>query len=382
MERVYRTALSVVPGMNPLVLAGLLKLVPRSEELWAVFREGGRRSVALVGSERSARWREFCRGRSPREIYRDVVRGGTKVVLPEDDTYPVGLREIYDPPPILFQRGEPPPPGAPHVALVGARKATSYGKRVAELLGYGVGERGGVVVSGAAYGVDGRAHRGCLQAEGFTLAVLGCGIERAYPPGHRELIGEIAGKGCVLSEFPLHVPPLPWHFPHRNRIIAGLSHVVVVVEAGEKSGALITAELALEEGREVMAVPGPITSPFSEGSNRLILHGAKPVCSVEDIWEELPESLRRRNDAIKGHEAGGSEETNAGQADPLREFIVGCLGEGTMDLDSIAARSGRGTGEILAVLASLQLEGVVTVVEGGRFCLSTASGKINNFSVH
>jgi len=202
-------------------------------------------------------------------------------------TYPTLLRGIPDPPPALWLRGDAPEEllTRPSVAIVGARACSSYGRSVARSLGRELAAAGLVVVSGLARGVDGEAHRGALDVGGITVAVLGCGIDRDYPAAHRELARRIVENGLIVSEYEPGVEPAPWRFPARNRIIAGLCAATVVVEARERSGALITADFALEDGREVMVVPGEITSAVSAGSNALLRLGATPVTAASDVLE-------------------------------------------------------------------------------------------------
>ncbi|MFO7571996.1 MAG: DNA-processing protein DprA [Gaiellaceae bacterium] len=206
-----------------------------------------------------------------------------------DTAFPALLAAIHDPPPQLYLResGDPVILESPCVAVVGARSCSSYGRSVARSLGRDLAAAGLVVVSGMARGIDGEAHRGALDAGGLTVAVLGCGIDRDYPAAHAELARRIGERGLVVSEYEPGVEPAPWRFPARNRIIAGLSRATVVVEARERSGALITADFALEEGREVLAVPGEITSALSAGTNALLRLGATPVTRVEDVLEAL-----------------------------------------------------------------------------------------------
>jgi DNA processing protein len=197
------------------------------------------------------------------------------------------LRAIHDPPACLYVRGEAPDDvlERPAVAVVGARACSGYGALVARMLGKELAAAGLVVVSGLARGIDGEAHRGALAAGGITVAVLGCGADRDYPAAHARLAAGIRAHGLVVSEYPAGTEPAPWRFPARNRIIAGLCAATVVVEARERSGALITTDFALEEGREVLAVPGEITSPLSAGTNALLRLGATPVTSAQDILE-------------------------------------------------------------------------------------------------
>ncbi|OFW69518.1 MAG: DNA protecting protein DprA, partial [Actinobacteria bacterium RBG_19FT_COMBO_54_7] len=288
MEEAYRAALACIPGMNILALPRLIEMAGGPTTLWNIFENGGGRAAALVGSEKAAQFKEASRSSHPGMVLKELKRHGIRVMFPGGPDFPERLTSIYDPPAVLFMKGNQLPHQGMYVAVVGARRASGYGKWVAETLAAQLAGLGIVVVSGAAYGVDACAHLGCLKASGFTAAVLGCGIDRIYPAEHEKLFQNIENSGCIVSEYPPGAEPLAWHFPHRNRIIAGLSHAVVVVEAAEKSGALITADMALEEGREVLAVPGPINSFLSLGTNALIQKGAKLVRSIEDICDELP----------------------------------------------------------------------------------------------
>ncbi len=268
-------------------------------------------------------------------------------------TYPALLAAIYDPPPQLWIRGD----GdlavleRPCLALVGARSCSSYGRAVARSLARDVAAAGAVVVSGLARGIDGEAHRGALEAGGVTVAVLGCGIDRDYPAAHRELARSIVESGgLVLSEYEAGVEPAPWRFPARNRIIAGLSHVTVVIEARQRSGALITADFALEQGREVMAVPGEITSALSAGSNGLLRQGAAPVTRTQDVLEAL-----------------GIEEPTAPVATTESEVaraVLSVLVEQASTTDELVRATGLDAGSVAAALVELELSGRVSGAEG------------------
>jgi len=201
--------------------------------------------------------------------------------------YPDLLAEIPDPPVGLFYLGEIPGGSLPRAAIIGSRRCSEYGLQTARRFGAALSRRGVVVVSGMARGIDSMAHRGAIDGEGFTMAVLGCGVDICYPPENRALRDDIAENGCVISEYPPGVNPHPSYFPARNRIISGLSQVLVVAEAGKKSGTLITVDQALEQGRDVMAVPGNITNKYSDGTNSLIKQGAEPACSHEDVMQML-----------------------------------------------------------------------------------------------
>ncbi len=210
-----------------------------------------------------------------------------------DVRYPVLLRNIPDPPPVLYVDGELEPVDVQAVAIVGSRHATLYGIRIARTLAEELSRLGFTIVSGMARGIDRMAHEGAIAAGGRTLAVLGCGLDVAYPPDHTQLRAQVAEAGALLTEFPLGSPPLAAHFPRRNRILSGLSLGVIVVEAAEGSGSLITAKLAAEQGREVFAVPGPIDAPTSRGTHGLLKQGAKLTETVDDILDELLPQLEQ-----------------------------------------------------------------------------------------
>ena len=264
--------------------------------------------------------------------------------------YPELLAAIYDPPRRLFLRGSRPQLLAgPCIAIVGARACSPYGAQVARALGRTLATAGAVVVSGLARGVDGEAHRGALEACGSTVAVLGCGIDRDYPQVHAGLARRIAETGLIVSEYAPGVEPAPWRFPARNRIVAGLSRAVVVVEARERSGALITAEFALEEGREVLAVPGEITSALSAGTNALLRQGAAPLLVPEDVLAAVGLEIPATVPAAPGGAAGD---------------VLSALRDAADDVDGLARRTGFPPAEVAAILAMLELEGVVHGADG------------------
>lgn len=240
-----------------------------------------------VEQPRSARYASFVRGFDEQAYRALLVERGLRFLGRADPAFPPLLRAIHDPPVGLFLRGDAEPEllARPTVAVVGARACSAYGSQVARALGRELAGAGLVVVSGLARGIDGAAHRGAVEAGGVTVAVLGCGIDRDYPASHRDLARGIAERGLIVSEYAPGVEPAPWRFPARNRIIGGLAGATVVVEARERSGALITADLALEEGRDVLAVPGEITSALSKGTNALLRSGATPLTAAADVLE-------------------------------------------------------------------------------------------------
>jgi DNA processing protein len=266
--------------------------------------------------------------------------------------YPALLRHIPDPPTRLWIRGDAELAllDRPALAIVGARACSGYGRSVARLLATEAAAAGAVVVSGMARGVDGEAHRGALAVQGTTIAVLGCGVDRDYPAAHAELARAIvAGGGLMVSEYEPGVEPAPWRFPARNRIIAGLTRATVVVEARERSGALITADFALEDGREVLAVPGEITSALSDGTNALLRLGATPATSVADVLEAM---------GLAPRPASGLPD------DPASQAVLAALDAGAATLDELGRTTGLEPGELAGALTLLELAHVVSVEDG------------------
>jgi DNA processing protein len=305
----------------------------------------------LVGEPRSARFAAFKAGFDAR-AERERLRGlGFRFVGRSEPDYPSLLRTIHDPPPGLFLRGtaELALLGRPAVAIVGARACSPYGRQVARRLAGELAGAGLVVVSGLARGVDAEAHRGALESGGVTVAVLGCGIDRDYPAANRELARRVAEAGLVVSEYAPGVEPAPWRFPARNRIIAGLCAATVVVEARERSGALITADFALEEGREVFAVPGEITSSLSAGSNALLRLGATPLTCAQDVLESFGLAVAPAAEPELGS-------TAAAVLRQVREAAAGA--------DELARATGLSAGDLAVALTELELAGVVAEEEG------------------
>jgi DNA processing protein len=286
-------------------------------------------------------------------------RNGIECVLVTESRYPPALRYISDPPPVLWVRGCVSVFDATSVAIVGSRSGSPYALAVAERLSADLSARGLIVTSGLARGVDSAAHRGALSIGGRTLAVLGCGVDVAYPSEHRSLMADIAQTGAVVSELVPGTPPQAQFFPRRNRIISGLSKAVVVIEAGEKSGSLITARCALEQGRDVLAVPGNILNGRNRGGHALLRDGAKIVETADDIVEELGVGLGR-------HVSGASPP--AALAADHHDPILACLLPGEpSDVDTIARRCGLTTAGLLTRLFELELAGLVGRAGGGRF---------------
>jgi DNA processing protein len=300
-----------------------------------------------------------------RERIRNETDRAPRQIPLGDTAYPANLREIHAPPARLYVRGTLAENDALAVAIVGSRAATPYGVAVAERLAADLAARGVTVVSGLARGIDSAAHRGALRAGGRTIAVLGSGVDVIYPPENRRLAGDIEASGALVSQFEPGTPPLAGYFPARNRVIAGLSLAVLVVEAAEKSGSLITAGLAAEMGREVLAVPGLLTSPQSVGAHRLIQDGAALIQGWEDVVGQLPLFWRDRVRALTPEPSQAGEP--ARDDDPETEALLSILGEEPLGIDSIIERSGIAVGRASALLVTLEVEGRIRQLDGKRF---------------
>jgi DNA processing protein len=308
----------------------------------------------LVRPPRSdGRWRAFLRGFDAAAFRAFLGERGLRWLGRSEPGFPSLLGAIHDPPPGLFLRGSGGEEllGRTAVAIVGARSCSPYGSEVARSCGRELASAGLVVVSGLARGVDGEAHRGALEAGGITLAVLGCGVDRDYPASHRELAARLCERGLIVSEYGPGVEPAPWRFPARNRIVAGLARATVVVEARERSGALITADFALEQGRDVFAVPGEITSGLSAGTNALLGLGAAPYTSPDDVLEAL--GIER-------------EPPPALDLSPDGHIVLAALRDFAAGADELQRSTGLRTAALAAALTELELVGAVTQ-EGGVY---------------
>ncbi|MBD0348065.1 MAG: DNA-protecting protein DprA [Thermoleophilia bacterium] len=305
----------------------------------------------LVAAPRDERFRRFARSFDERAYRARLRELGIRWLPRSSGEFPGALAAIFDPPPGVFTRGG----GGcalldvPAVAVVGARSCSPYGAHVARMLGRELAAAGLVVVSGLARGVDAEAHRGALEAGGPTVAVLGCGIDRDYPTAHAQLARRIRERGLLVSEYAPGVEPAPWRFPARNRIIAGLTAATVVVEARERSGALITADLALEEGREVFAVPGEITNALSAGTNRLLALGATPLTGTADVLRSFGVAAA----------AAPVPELNG---DLARVFDA--LGAGASAIDDLVSATGLDAAAVASALGELELHGLASEGDG------------------
>jgi DNA processing protein len=283
-----------------------------------------------------------------------------------DDDYPELLSRVADPPELLYVNGNPDVLHLPSLAIVGSRNPTKGGVRNAHDFAEHLGRVGFCIVSGLAQGIDTAAHRGALDAGAPTVAFLGTGVDRVYPAANRDLAHEIAENGALVSEFPLGAQPSSWHFPRRNRLISGTSLGVLVVEAARRSGSLITARLAGDQGREVFALPGSIHNPLSRGCHRLIRSGAKLVETGDDVLSELaPLVGHLLQTAVESSDKASQPDTS----DPEYASLLAVIGHDPTSIDRIAGQSGLTIEQVSSMLLILELEGKVEALSGGRYTL-------------
>jgi DNA processing protein len=359
-EREARWACGLLPQLGGVALQGLISTFGSMSRAWAASPDALQR-VAGIGPAVAEAMRGFAWVRMLRQDQARVTAARLTVIVWGDPEYPIRLQAIPSAPPVLYVRGGLELEDEAAVAIVGSRRATAYGEELARELAKELGRRGLTIVSGLARGIDAAAHRGALEAGARTVAVLGSGLDQVYPPEHQGLAMEVAGSGALLSEFPLGTPPLRLHFPRRNRIISGLSLGVVVVEAGVGSGALITAHHALEQGREVFAVPGRVHARYSEGCHRLIKAGAKLVENWEDVLAELVPNLKGRR---RARPTGGPPPPEL-TVDEQR--IYDLLADAPLHIDSIIVQSGLGGGRTASVLVGLEMKGAIRQLRGKVF---------------
>ncbi len=349
----YWLALSRLPGLGTLGLARAWRELGSGESVWqaaaARLARCGIGAAVVAARDRFSDWAEID------AIKKRVAEIGGRIISLEDPAYPPALLQISDPPVVLFVKGDPEILARPAVAVVGARRASELGRRFSFSLAGQLAGRGVCVVSGLALGVDGAAHEGALRGPGPTLAVMGTGLDLVYPEAHRHLAAKIAEKGLLVTEFPPGTGPDRHHFPQRNRIVSGLSRGIVVVEAGEKSGSLITARLGLEQGREVFAVPGPPGLPGSRGVNRLLKEGAQLVESAEDVFAALP-GLAGDDSTAAGSVAVGARRP---VLSPDQALLVAALAADELAFDELGVRLGWETGRLSRVLLELELNGML-----------------------
>ena len=374
-KKAYWIGLHQVPGLGPKRFQLLLDRFKHPKEVWHA-RES---HLAEVMGKNSSVFKNLLECRQSLDltaVCTELERRGVTVLTLEDPAYPSSLRNIYDPPPVLYVLGSLEEVDSLALAMVGSRRATPYGKAVAERLAGQLAQKGFTIVSGLARGIDTAGHRGALKAKGRTVAVLGCGVDIVYPRENKHLFEQITNNGAVISEFPLGSPPIPLNFPARNRIISGLSLGVVVVEAAENGGALITTDFALEQGRDVFAVPGPITSQYSRGTNNLIKEGARLVQGVEDVIEEylsrFPTLLGNPPQQVSWQSLEGFGEENPRVSSKIEDtalnseekILLQLISLEPISIENLIAESGLTPSRVNSILMILEMKGLVNQLPG------------------
>lgn len=351
-ERCYWVGFNLVKGIGAVRLQNLIRHFGSAEQAWKADAEALRRvglSPKIVERLLQVRQRTDLE-----RLWESIGAQGIQVLTWEEEAYPPRLKEIEQPPPVLYVRGELLEEDFWAVAIVGTRRMTPYGRQITEEVTSVLAANGITVVSGLARGVDAVAHSAALKAGGRTLAVLGCGVDCIYPPEHRALAEQVIARGALISDYAPGTPPDSVNFPPRNRIISGLSVATIVIEAGETSGALITAEFAAEQGREVFAVPGSILAPQSKGTNRLIANGARPLLNAQDVLDML--NLTR----VSQHQAA----RKALPVDATEAKIVTVMADEPLHVDEIRAKCGLPIEKVTAALVLMELKGMVRQVGG------------------
>jgi DNA processing protein len=356
----YWIGLTLVPEVGPVMSKKLLAALGSPEN---IFRAGINDLLAVQGisRERAGNIRDFRLWDVVEKQLKVIEKKGIKVVVYHDPDYPLVLKEIDGAPIVLYMKGNYLPEDRYAIAVVGSRKYTSYGESVTQRIASDLASSGFTIISGMARGVDTLSHKAALSSGGRTIAVLGTGLDVCYPSENRSLVERAAASGCVVSEFPPGTIPSRENFPRRNRLISGLSLGVLVVEATLESGSLITANFALEQNKEVFAVPGNITSRNSEGTNRLIKQGARVATEANDIIEELAPQLRG---FIK------MQHRQTMSLSPEEEKVCGALTREPRHIDLVSRETGLTVSKILDLLLGLELKGVVRQTSGKRFFLS------------
>jgi DNA processing protein len=358
----YWIALKMVQGVGEVLFRNLLAKFNNPKGVFEANLSEIQR-VEGIGEKTAKEIKGFKDWNKAEEEVSKIRKSGFNLILLKNSNYPSNLFNTYNPPPFLYIKGDILPKDDTAIAIVGTRTPDSYGRLVTERLGEELSVRGVTIVSGMARGIDSIAHMAALKRGGRTIAVLGSGLDIIYPAENKKLYEEISNKGAVISEFPLGSPPESVNFPKRNRVISGLSLGVVIVQASDKSGSLITASLALEQNREVFAVPGNIGTKLSRGTNKLIKQGAKLVESVEDILSEI-EALRTLKDKeIKEDDISVIELSNE------ERLIYSKLKNESLHVDEITKLSGMSSAKALSILLSLELSGLIIQLPGKMFQL-------------
>ncbi|NDJ77254.1 MAG: DNA-protecting protein DprA [Chloroflexi bacterium] len=364
-ERKYWLGFNVVKGIGPVRLRALRHYFGDLETAW----HAPENALLAAGLDRLslANLLEERRSRDLNRLQDDLDAAGASALTLDDPDYPALLRELPDSPPVLYVKGTILETDEWAVAFVGTRRATQYGRNVTYDLVAPLVQAGITIVSGLALGIDAAAHKAALEAGGRTIAVMACGLDQVYPPAHRNLAADVVANGAMVTEFPLGTPPEGKNFPVRNRVISGLSLGVVVVEAPERSGALLTADNAAEQGRDVFAVPGNLNLRNSVGTNQLIQSGAKLVMDATDILDEL--NLTRTTVETR------TQMREIVPENPTEDLLVQHLADEPLHIDELCQLTGLPITQISSTLALMELKGMVRRLEGMRYALARGSGE-------
>jgi len=360
----YYLALNFLPDIGPVIARRLISVFGNPENIFQASK-GELKKVEGLGENRISSIVNFKQWAVIQKELDNTIKNGARLIAINDKVYPEGLKRIPDAPLILYVKGEIKKEDKYAIAIVGSRAPTNYGLQIAEKMGHKIASYGLTVVSGMARGIDAASHRGALRAKGKTIAVLGSGIDVPYPPENKGLMNAILSSGAVISEFPLGTKPNKENFPRRNRIISALSLGVVVVEATVDSGSLITVGYAIEQGKEIFAVPGNITSRNSRGTNDLIKKGARLVESAEEIINELMPQIK----GILKEQRLTLEKTLPQMTDD-EKLIYNYLGNEPKHIDTIIRETKMPINKALTILLNLELKGVVRQTEGKNFVIN------------
>jgi DNA processing protein len=354
-DRLYWVGFNLIKGIGAVRFKALLDYFGNAKTAWDA--SPADLAASGLGAKIIDRFLDIRSTLDLKKYWDQVQKQQIEVLTWQDPAYPSHLKEIEQPPPVLYFRGTITDEDLWAVAVVGTRQVTAYGRQVTEELAATLAHNGVTIISGLARGIDAIAHSAAIKAGGRTLAILGSGVDKIYPPEHRQMAEKIMAQGALISDYSPGTPPESTNFPPRNRIISGLSMAVVVVEAGETSGALITAEFAADQGREVFAVPGNILAPQSKGCNRLIANGARPLLNAEDVLEalDLTRNIERR------------EVRKVVPSDATEAMLLELLSQEPLHVDDIRAQSGLPIEKVSAALTMMELKGMVRQVGGMNY---------------
>lgn len=357
-DKIYWHALNMIPGLGPQTYNLLLEHFKTPKKAWEADAHDlysfFRRRATTV--EQLVAWKKQFK---LEESFKQLLKQNIGILTFQEEDYPDKLKNIYGFPPLLYYRGNIENLQKESLAIVGSRKATYHGQQIAQKIAFELAEVGFAIVSGMARGIDSCAHWGAIKAKGETIAVLGCGLDIVYPPENKKLMNQICANGLVISEFPPGTPPDARNFPRRNRIISGLSKGIIVVEAANRSGSLITAELALQQGRDVFAIPGSILNPYSKGTNYLIQQGAKLVQNTSDILEEYSLLTKR--------EIKNEKDKKEKDVDPIQRSIIQVFSTEPISLTEIVNETGLKPELVISQLSILEIKGIIKQLPGQRY---------------